>query len=107
MQNDALRALDDAVDAFPERASGEDLYVHISDLASRLERSDRRQLVEAFVDWLKRRREPQTMLAVDIIGQLRLVELRGHLEELLSDVQAGRAFLPFYANPISRALAMV
>jgi hypothetical protein len=47
------------------------------------------------------------MLAVDLAGDLRLVNLERQLDALLADVLAGRCFMPFYSQWIERALAAI
>ncbi|WP_133719246.1 hypothetical protein [Methylocaldum gracile] len=105
--NNLLEVLDAEVASFPSRASGEQLYAHISKIAARYVASERQEVISAVTEWLILRSEPKTMLAVDIAGKFRLAELRPVLEKLLVDVEQGKAFKPFYARPIKAVLAMI
>lgn len=107
MANDLLQLLDDEVAGFPSRASGEQGYEYVNMIAARYVHSERPMLVAALTEWLLLRSESKTMLAVDIAGKLHLTELRPALEELLMDVEQGKAFKQFYARPIKAALAMI
>ena len=105
MTDDLLKILDAEVAAFPNRASGEQLYEHINKIAACYVVAERQKLVAALAEWLVLRSEPKTMIAVDIVGKQHLSELRPALENLLQDVQTGSVFMPFYARPIKIALA--
>mgnify|MGYP003392833049 CR=1 FL=1 len=102
--NPVLDQLNSEVAAFPERASGEELYDYVGRVAARFAAAERESLAEAVVTWLKLRSEPKTMLAVQIASDLRLIEVRPDVQSLLNDVHAGRAFIPYYARPIEAAL---
>lgn len=107
MTDNLLHVLDAEVASFPSRASGEQLYEHINKMAARYVASERRELVDALKEWLLLRSEPKTMLAVDIAGKLHLTELRPALEEVLVDVEQGKAFKSFYTRPIKAVLAII
>lgn len=102
--NDILQLLNDEIADFPNRASGEQLYEQINKIAAAYVIEKRQELVFALMEWLLLRSEPKTMLAVDIAGNLHLTELRSALEELLLDVEEGKAFKSYYSKPIKRTL---
>jgi hypothetical protein len=92
---------------FPARASGEQLYDHISKIIAHYVQGERQMLIAALTQWLLLKSEPRTMIAVDIVGRFRLSELRSEIEKLLIEVEQGKAFMPFYARPIKVALALL
>lgn len=87
--------------------SGEYLEEHILMNARRFLIEDRQALIEVLQHWLSLRSEPKTMLAVVVTRELKLIELKSQLEELKKEVQAGKVFLPFYADSINEALAIL
>ena len=95
------------MDSFPSRASGEDLYEYMNKISIGLIKESREDFIMAMTNWLQLRSEPKTMLAVEIIGNNKLMELREDLEGLLDDVNKGNAFKPFYERPINRSLRMI
>lgn len=96
--------LNNEVENFPSRASGEDLYEYINRAAIQYIQESRAEFIVVMMHWLQLRSEPKTMLAVDVAGNNRLDELRGALEELLEEVNKGKVFKPFYERPINKAL---
>ena len=107
MMTEILQVLDAEVAGFPDRASGEQLYEHINKIAARYTESERMALIAALSNWLQLRSEPKTMIAVDVSGRLCLSELRTEIENLLTDIEQRKAFLPFYAKPIKKVLSMI
>ena len=107
MTIDLLQILNSEVTEFPTRASGEQLYEHIGNIAARYARTERSALVAALTNWLLLRLEPKTMIAIDIAGKLQLTELRPEIERLLIDIEQGRVFMPFYARPIKAVLTLI
>jgi hypothetical protein len=107
MVSNVEEQLNQEIDNFPSRASGEDLYEHINKISNRLIRDSREDFITAMAHWLQLRSEPKTMLAVTIIGENHLVELKEDLEELLDDVEKGKTFKPFYERPINKSLRMI
>lgn len=101
-----LTWLEEEVANYPERAAGEELYRYLVQRTALLVRSDRQSLVEALTMWLRLRTEsgPQTMLALEIAATHHLFELRNEIENLLNDIRAGKAFLPYYEQWATRAL---
>ncbi len=104
---EATTWLEGELKGFPERAGGEELYrffVRITGKPLSTDAEDRQALIDALREWLGVRTEPRTMLAVEIAAAHGLSELRHDIELLLSDVKAGKAFLPFYSQTIEKAL---
>ena len=99
--------LNQEVEVFPSRASGEDLYEHINKISVRLIDESREDFIMVMIHWLELRSEPKTMLAVDIIGKNRLIELKEPLKDLLDDVNKGKAFKSFYERPIKKSLKKI
>lgn len=88
--------------------SGEYLRKGILTSAQRaLDGGDREGLVSALQDWLGERSEPKTMLAVDVIRELQLSELREGLEELRTEIESGAVFKPFYVRWVDDALGVL
>lgn len=85
--------------------SGEYLAEHVLRHAHELVLSDRIGLVEVLDEWLKLRQEPQTMLAVAIVRELHVREMRDELTRLRVDIERGGVFLPFYLRYVDKALA--
>ena len=100
----ALEYFDAELRGHPDRDSAVDLYRHMLDLAHRVDVSDREGLIGALDAWLKQRSEPRTMIAVDLIGKLKITEFREELGQLLEQVRAGKAFLPHYTRWIEDAI---
>lgn len=96
--------LDDELANYPERASGQELRAYLVRRTAPLVSSERVSLIEALSAWLQLREEPRTMLAMRIGAEHHLSELRGAVEDLLEDVRAGEAFLPYYERWIRDAL---
>lgn len=107
MKTELLQILDAEVVGFPTKASGEQLYERIGKIAACYAKAERSELIAALADWLQLRSEPKTMIALDIAGKLQLTELRPQIERLLSDVEKGQAFMPFYARPIKAVLTRI
>lgn len=102
------RALQECFEDPGAEKSGEYLYAHVAAVARHaVENGHREELLNILRDWIAKRREPETMLAVDLAGDLRLVNLERQLDALLADVLAGRCFMPFYSQWIERALAAI
>jgi hypothetical protein len=101
--------LEEEVANYPERASGEELYRYLVRRTAPLVETDRQALVKALASWLQLREEsgPQTILALEIAANHHLSELRDEIEKLLNDVRAGKAFLPYYEQWVTRALDQI
>lgn len=96
--------LDEELANYPDRTPGQELRDYLVRRTAPLVDTDRASLVEALFAWLQLREEPRTMLAMRIASKHRLVELHGAVAELLEDVRAGEAFLPYYERWILEAL---
>lgn len=96
--------LEREVDGVPPRWEGVDLHEHMVRRTSVAAREERGALVEALTVWLRRCREPETMLAVEMALAHGLVELRSDLHWLAGEVRARRAFLPHYEATIAKAI---
>lgn len=96
--------LDDELANYPDRTPGQELRAYLVLRTRPLVDTDRASLVEALSAWLQLREEPRTMLALRIAAEHRLVELHGAVADLLDDVRAGEAFLPYYERWILEAL---
>jgi hypothetical protein len=107
MTNILLQLLDAEVAGFPTRASGEQGYEYMNNIVARYAVSEREELIAARKEWLLLRSEPKTMLAVDIAGKQHLRELLPELQQFLADVEQGKAFKPFYARPIQKAISFI
>jgi hypothetical protein len=88
--------------------SGEYLYAHVAAVARHaVESGHREELLNILQDWIARRSEPETMLAVYLSYQLRLAELTTGLSTLRADIQSGKCFMPYYSLKVERALAAI
>tara|TARA_A100001391_G_C4997236_1_gene259744 strand:- start:495 stop:806 length:312 start_codon:yes stop_codon:yes gene_type:complete len=99
--------LNQLVEEFPSRASGEDLYEYIRKQSAGLVDRSRVDFSNVMMNWLSLRSEPKTMLAVDLIGFYQLSELKGELESLQAEVTEGRVFKPFYDKEIRKTLSLI
>lgn len=100
-----LATLEGELREYPARAPAPDLYAHLLRIAQRLAITDRPELISALQTWVEARSQPRTMIAVDLVEKMALVDLRTDLEQLRADVIEGRAFLPYYVRWIDEALA--
>ena len=101
-----LEWLEGEVQGYPERATGNECEDHIVRLAARVVESDRNALVEAMREWIEQR-DKRTLLAVRIAAEHKLRELKSHIQRLLDDVRAGKAFSPYYEEFIAPALKRI
>jgi len=86
---------------------GEYLYADINKRAKRLILIDRPGVIAACKYWFSLRKEPHTMLAVDLAGNLKIRELKPELETLRKDIESGKAFLPYYNEWVDKALKAI
>lgn len=105
-KQEILEWLEDEVQGYPERATGNECEDHIVRLAGRIVESDRNALVEAVREWIEKR-DKRTLLAVRIAAEHRLRELKPHVQRLLEDVRAGKVFSPYYEEFIAPALKRI
>jgi hypothetical protein len=102
------RALQECFEDPGAEKSGEYLYAHVAAVARHaVESGYREELLNILRDWIAKRREPETMLAVDLVRELRLAELVRQVRELHAEIQAGKCFLPCYNEWTTRALAAI
>ena len=69
-----------------------------------LVKKDREILIEILIDWLNMREEPHTMLAVRIVANLELIELKSYIMKLGKEISDGRLFYNYYLSDINSAL---
>lgn len=105
-KQEILEWLEGEVQGYPERATGNECEDHIVRLTGRIVESDRNALVEAIREWIEQR-DKRTLLAVRIVAEHKLRELKPHVQRLLEDVRAGKAFSPYYEEFIAPALKRV
>lgn len=84
---------------------GEYLYADINKRAKKLILVDRMGVVETSRYWFSLRKEPYTMLAVDLIEKLQIKELKPELEILRKEIESGKVFLPYYNEWVDKALS--
>jgi hypothetical protein len=86
---------------------GEYLYEHILVRAKRMVVNDRIGMVEVLRYWLSLRKDLYTMMAVDIIKDLVISELKPELNILKEDIESGKIFLPYYKQWVDRVLKAI
>ncbi len=74
------------------KKQGNALYDQILKHAKEIVQQNRAALVEVLREWIALKIGPQTDMAVDIAGELKLVELREQIKQLRKDITEGRAF---------------
>lgn len=89
--------------ALPDKG-GEYLYADINKRAKELIIIDRLGVIQTCKYWFSLRKEPYTMLAVSLVENLKIRELKPDLEALRKDIESGKAFLPYYNEWIEKAL---
>jgi hypothetical protein len=87
--------------------NGEYLFINISKKAKKLIAKDRPGIIDVCKEWLSLRKEPYTLLAVDIIKNLKISELRPELIQLKKDIESGRTFQLFYVGLINLAIKAI
>jgi hypothetical protein len=86
---------------------GEYLYEQILVRAKRTIINDRIGMVEVLRYWLSLRKALYTMMAVDLIKDLVISELKPELNILMEDIESGKVFLPYYKQWVDRALKAI
>lgn len=103
-----LNWLNDELQNFPDRRSGEELYRYLVAQTQDVANTARAELVGALEEWLRGESEPQTMLALDLAVDHGLTEMRAEIEALLHQVVGDTAFRPalrpYYRKRIEEAL---
>ena len=84
--------------------SGEYLSTRVLETARRFVQDERSDLVQVLREWLLQRQDPQTMLSVTVVAELRLTELKPDLLELKREIDSGHVFMKFYARRVNLAL---
>ena len=87
--------------------SGEYLEEHIVERARRMATNHRLALIEVLREWLLLREEPKTMIAVAVVRELRVIELRKEVMDLKKEVEAGKVFRLWYARNIDKAISVL
>ncbi len=100
----------------PERLTGNEANEIIASRMANLVRAQRSTVVELLRDWIavrvpKSQRQPDNgagegamWLALEVARRYALDELGPDIEALIADVRAGKTYLPYYADMISRYL---
>jgi hypothetical protein len=65
---------------------------------------DRAGVIEALRFWLCLRDRRLTLMAVSVIGDLVITELKPDLEKLRNEIASGKTFLPYYNEWVDTAL---
>jgi len=106
--NELLRWLEELMANYsPGRESGEALRRFVIRECQDIVRDHREAFIEALGQWLSRRQEPHTMLAVKLAAVYRLHELREPISDLLEAVERGEAFMPHYARSLRDTLSQL
>ena len=69
-----------------------------------LVKKDRKVLIEILIDWINMRKDPDTMLAIEIAEELKLIELKSYIMKLGKEISDGRLFYNYYLSDINSAL---
>jgi hypothetical protein len=85
--------------------SGEFLRDHIANRSEALLDSNRTAVIGALREWILSRSEPQSMVAVSVVGRLRISELEPDIQDLKQDVEAGKFFPHYYLENIRLTLS--
>jgi hypothetical protein len=96
----------DFIRSIPDK-NGEYLAVDLKKHAKRLAIKDRSGVIEACKYWIELRQEPYTLLAIIIVMDLVLKELKPELTDLRGDINSGRSFKPYYNELIDNALKVI
>src|SRR5436190_18392670 len=100
----------------PERLTGNEENAILAERVAGLVETQRLALVELLREWIAVRipqsqrrpgdgvREGSMWLALEIAQRYSLNELRPDIEALIANVQAGKTYLPYYADTISKFL---
>jgi hypothetical protein len=91
----------------PESDYGDYLYEDILAEGKYLINKDRNGVIEVCREWLLMRKAPHTFLAVVLIGELKIRELREDLELLRGDIMSGKVFRPYNIHSIDTALKLI
>ena len=106
-KTDVLEVFDSALNDPGALKSGEYLEEHIVNYAKEMFINDRTGVIDALREWLVLREEPKTMLAVKVVEELTIKELKEEIINLKKDIEGGKAFLPFYVRSVDKALSVL
>lgn len=101
-----LNWLEGEIQGYPSRATGNECEDHIVQLVGHVIEPDRNGVVEAMREWIEQRGK-RTLLAVRIVAEYKLRELKPHMLRLLDEVRVGKVFSPYYEEFISPALKRI
>ncbi len=87
--------------------SGEYLEGHVLERAKAMFSGSRCTVIEVLREWLLLREDPRTMIAVTVIRELGIRELREEVVDLRKDVQAGRVFRRWYVQNIDKTISIL
>ena len=103
-KEDILILLDTAMTDPGSIKSGEYLEEHAYEYLRRVLHFDREGITQALCEWIDRRTEPETMLAVRLARRLKVIEVKPHIANLRKEVDRGEVFMRFYLLTIDQAL---
>ena len=83
---------------------GEYFYIDVTKRLRRLIISDRPGVVEALRYWLRLRQADLTDIAVDLVRDFAIRELKSELETLKKEIESGKVFHPSYVEGVDEAL---
>jgi hypothetical protein len=116
MTKQEVEAMIDSIgESLPERLTGNEENTIIISRIPALIRTERAAIVELLREWIGIRipdsqrsgdgkHEGSMWLALDIARHYGLTEVRPDIEALIGDVRAGKTYLPYYADMISKFL---
>lgn len=87
--------------------SGEYLSARIVAVARNMIARDREAVIAIMRSWLRQRKLPHTLLAVDVAKELRLRELTEELVNLRDAISTGEWRKPYYVAWVDAALAQL
>jgi hypothetical protein len=86
---------------------GNSLYYLILKRTKRLIIGDRLGVLNALRYWFSLRSDPFTLIAVNLVQDLQITELKPELKKLRKEIESGKAFLPYYNEWVERALKAI
>jgi hypothetical protein len=87
--------------------NGEYLSADLKKRAKRLIITDRSGVIEACKYWISLRQEPYALLAVSLVMDLGIKELKSDLVHLRKDIESGKVFKPYYNELVDKALKAI
>ena len=83
------------------------MYDLIIKRAKHLILEDRFGVIGVLKEWLSLRKDPITMIAVNLTTDLIIPELKPDLEILRKEIASGKVFLPYYNEWVDKALKAI